>query len=169
MNVDGMKTGHTETAGYGLTASAERNGRRLVLVVNGLPSMQARADESARIWNGASASSKSYALFKKGEPVDQAAVWLGAANTVPLVVEDDLRVTMNRDERRNLKVSVVLDGAGAGTVAKGTKLGKIVMEAPGFSKREVPLVAGQDVERLGFIGRIGAAAMHLVSGRVADR
>jgi D-alanyl-D-alanine carboxypeptidase (penicillin-binding protein 5/6) len=164
MNVDGMKTGHTDTAGYGLTASAERNGRRLVLVVNGLPSMQARADESARILEWGFREFESYALFKKGEPVDQAAVWLGAANTVPLVVEDDLRVTMNRDERRNLKVSVVLEEPVPAPVVKGTKLGKIVMEAPGFSKREVPLVAGQDVERLGFIGRIGAAAMHLVSG-----
>jgi len=164
MNVDGMKTGHTDTAGYGLTASAERNGRRLILVVNGLPSMQARADESARILEWGFREFESYALFKKGEPVDQAAVWLGAAKTVPLVVEDDLRVTMNRDERRNLKVSVVLDEPVPAPIAKGTKLGKVVMEAPGFSKREVPLVAGQDVERLGFIGRIGAAAMHLVSG-----
>ena len=80
------------------------------------------------------------------------------------MVEDDLRVTMNRDERRNLKVSVVLEEPVPAPIAKGTKLGKVVMEAPGFSKREVPLVAGQDVERLGFIGRIGAAAMHLVSG-----
>lgn len=164
MDVDGLKTGHTETAGYGLTASAERNGRRLVLVVNGLPSMQARADESARLLEWGFREFESYALFKKGEPVDQAAVWLGDADTVPLVVEEDLRVTMNRDERRNLKVSVVLEEPVPAPVAQGTPLGKIVMEAPGFSRKEVPLVAGQSVDRLGFVGRIGAAAMHLISG-----
>jgi len=164
MNVDGLKTGHTDTAGYGLTASAIRNGRRLILVVNGLPSMQARADESARILEWGFREFESYALFKKGEPVDQAKVWLGASSTVPLVVQDDLRVTMNRDERRNLKVSVVLDEPVPAPIAQGTQLGKVVLEAPGFSKREIPLVAAQDVDRLGFFGRIGAAAMHLVSG-----
>jgi D-alanyl-D-alanine carboxypeptidase (penicillin-binding protein 5/6) len=164
MGVDGLKTGHTETAGYGLTASAERNGRRLILVVNGLPSMQARADESARLLEWGFREFESYALFKKGEPVDQAAVWLGASNTVPLVVAEDLRVTMNRDERRNLKVSVVLDEPVPAPIEQGAQLGKIVMEAPGFSKKEVPLLAGQRVDRLGIVGRIGAAAMHLVSG-----
>jgi D-alanyl-D-alanine carboxypeptidase (penicillin-binding protein 5/6) len=164
INVDGLKTGHTESAGYGLTASAERNGRRLILVINGLPNMQARADESARLLEWGFREFESYPLFKKGETVETAAVWLGAEDKVPLMVEQDLRVTMNRDERKNLKVSVVMEEPVAAPVRKGTPVGKLVIEAPSFSRREIPLVAAADIDRLGIFGRIAAAAHHLVLG-----
>jgi serine-type D-Ala-D-Ala carboxypeptidase (penicillin-binding protein 5/6) len=166
MGVDGLKTGHAEAAGYGLTASAERGGRRLILVVNGLPSMQARADESARLIEWGFREFDSYPLFSKGETVETAAVWFGAEETVPVTVGEDLRVTMNRNERDGLKVTAKLQEPVAAPVAAGSQLGVLVIEGPGFSTREVPLLAAADVPRLGFVGRIAAAAKHLLTGAV---
>lgn len=162
MGVDGLKTGHTEAAGYGLAASAERDGRRLVLVVNGLPSMQARADESAHLIEWGFREFDAYPLFKKGETVESAAVWFGTEDTVPVTVNEDLSVTMSRKEHDGLKVTARLQEPVEAPVAAGTEIGTLVIEGPGFSTREVPLLAAVDVPRLGFVGRIGAAAKQML-------
>lgn len=164
MNVDGMKTGHTEAGGYGLTASGEREGRRLLLVVNGLPSMQARADESARLLEWGFREFATYALFKAGETIEQVPVWLGGQETVPVTVPQDMKVTMARADRANMKVSLVSNAPVAAPIKKGDVVGKVVISAPGFPGKEVPVVAAQDVEKLGFVGRAFAAAKYLVFG-----
>ncbi|MBK3734834.1 D-alanyl-D-alanine carboxypeptidase (penicillin-binding protein 5/6) [Azospirillum brasilense] len=164
MDVDGMKTGHTEAGGYGLTASAEREGRRLVLVVNGLPSMQARADESARLIEWGFREFATYALFKAGETVDQVPLWLGAQDSVPVTVPEDMKVTMARADRSGMKVSLVSNAPVAAPVKKGDVVGKVVVSAPGFPGKEFPVVAAQDVEKLGFVGRALAAAKFLIFG-----
>ena len=164
MGADGMKTGHTEAGGYGLTASAERDGRRLILVVNGLPSMQSRADESARLIEWGFREFATYALFRAGETIEQVPVWLGAEETVPVTVPEDMRVTMARAERGGMKVSLVSNAPVAAPVKKGDVVGKVVITAPGFPGKEVPVVAAQDVEKLGFVGRALAAAKYLVFG-----
>ncbi|ALJ35333.1 D-alanyl-D-alanine carboxypeptidase [Azospirillum brasilense] len=164
MDVDGMKTGHTEAGGYGLTASAEREGRRLILVVNGLPSMQARADESARLIEWGFREFATYALFKAGETVDQVPLWLGAQDTVPVTVPEDMKVTMARADRSGMKVSLVSNAPVAAPVKKGDVVGKVVVSAPGFPGKEFPVVAAQDVEKLGFVGRALAAAKFLIFG-----
>ncbi|AIB11695.1 D-Ala-D-Ala carboxypeptidase [Azospirillum argentinense] len=164
MDVDGMKTGHTEAGGYGLTASAEREGRRLILVVNGLPNMQARADESARLIEWGFREFATYALFKAGETVDQVPLWLGAQDTVPVTVPEDMKVTMARADRSGMKVSLVSNAPVAAPVKKGDVVGKVVVSAPGFPGKEFPVVAAQDVEKLGFVGRALAAAKFLIFG-----
>lgn len=164
MGADGMKTGHTEAGGYGLTASAERDGRRLILVVNGLPSMQSRADESARLIEWGFREFATYALFRAGETIEQVPVWLGAEETVPVTVAEDMKVTMARAERGGMKVSLVSNAPVAAPVKKGDVVGKVVITAPGFPGKEVPVVAAQDVEKLGFVGRALAAAKYLVFG-----
>lgn len=164
IGADGMKTGHTEAAGYGLTASAERDGRRLVLVVNGLPSMQARADESARLIEWGFREFTNYALFKSGDVVEQAPVWLGQAPTVPLTVPKDLKVTMTPSERDGMKVTMVVPTAAPAPIKAGDPVGKLVISGPGFSTKEVPLVAAQDVERKGVFGRAFAAIAYFVFG-----
>ncbi|MGF7176316.1 D-alanyl-D-alanine carboxypeptidase family protein [Azospirillum doebereinerae] len=164
MNVDGMKTGHTDAGGYGLTASGEREGRRLLLVVNGLPSMQARADESARLIEWGFREFATYALFKGGETIEQVPVWLGEQETVPVSVPKDLNVTMARADRVGMKVSLVSNAPVAAPIKKGDVVGKVLITAPGFPGKEVPVVAAQDVEKLGFVGRAFAAAKYLVFG-----
>ncbi|HYG90988.1 MAG TPA: D-alanyl-D-alanine carboxypeptidase family protein [Azospirillum sp.] len=162
--VDGLKTGHTEVAGYGLTASGEREGRRLVLVINGLPSMQARADETSRLLEWGFREFNAYALFKAGETVEEVPVWLGAQDKVPVTVPQDLKVTMARADRPNMKVTLVANQAVAAPIKKGDVVGKILISAPGAPTKEMPAVAAVDVDRLGFFGRAFAAARYLVLG-----
>lgn len=164
MGVDGIKTGHTEEAGYGLIASGERDGRRLVLVVSGLPNMQARADESARLLEWGWREFDSYALFATGETVDTLPVWMGQAPSVPLLVEQPVKLTLNSTQRRGLKVTLVGDAPVQAPVAKGTRLATLRLEAPDMPTREIPLLAGADVERMGLLARMGTRARHLVFG-----
>lgn len=164
IGADGLKTGHTDAAGYGLTASAERDGRRLVLVVNGLPNMQARADESARLIEWGFREFQNYALFKKGDVIDEAKVWLGQAPTVPVTVTADLKVTMTPAERDGMKVTLATPAAVPAPIKAGDPVGKLIITGPGFSAKEIPVVAAADVERKGVFGRALAAISHYALG-----
>ena len=161
---DGLKTGHTEKAGYGLAASAVRNGRRLILVVNGLPSKKARAIESERMFDWGFREFNNYALFKSGETVADAEVWMGAADSVPLVIRQDVLLTLSRKARRGMKVSVLYDGPFAAPVAQGTPLATLKIEAAGEDPVEYPLITGSDVPRLGMFSRLGAALKFVLWG-----
>lgn len=164
IGADGLKTGHTEEAGYGLTASAVQDDRRLILVVNGLPSMQARADESDRLLSWGFREFDNYALFKTGDTVDEAAVWLGDEETVPLVIQQDLKVTLPRNERKGMQVSVVYDGPLPAPIPEGAEIARLRVTWPEGVPVEVPLVAGKAVDQLGPFGRIAASIKFLVLG-----
>ena len=164
IGADGLKTGHTEEAGHGLAASAVRNGRRLILVVNGLPSKKARALESERILDWGFREFDNYALFRSGETVADAEVWMGAAGSVPLVIRQDVLLTLSRKARRGMKVSVLYDGPFAAPVAEGTPLATLKIEAAGEDPVEYPLIAGSDVPRLGVFSRLGAALKFVLWG-----
>ena len=126
--------------------------------------MQSRADESARLIEWGFREFATYALFRAGETIEQVPVWLGAEETVPVTVAEDMKVTMARAERGGMKVSLVSNAPVAAPVKKGDVVGKVVITAPGFPGKEVPVVAAQDVEKLGFVGRALAAAKYLVFG-----
>lgn len=163
---DGLKTGHTEASGYGLAASAVRNGRRLILILNGLESVQDRTREAERLLDWGFREFANYTLFTEGEVVDNAPVWLGAQATVPLVIQDELTLTLSRTARRNMTVKTVYQSPIPARIETGTELAKLVIEAPDIPSVELPLVAGADVERLGVLGRLGAAVSFLVWGAV---
>ena len=164
IGADGLKTGHTEASGYGLAASVIRNGRRLVLVVNGLSSVRARSSESARLMEWAFRETETYALFKKGDIVERAKVWLGTSAEVPLVIDRDLHLTLPRKSRRAMKAKVVLREPVPAPITKGTPVARLVISAPGQADVEVPLLAGEDVSRLGLFGRLGKAVRYLLWG-----
>lgn len=161
---DGLKTGHTEESGYGLAASAEREGRRLVLVVGGLNSISERVRESQRLMQYGYRNFSHYPLFRTGETVDYAEVWLGGEATVPLVMGDDLAITMSRRQRAQMKVSVEYMNPVAAPIQKGQQLGELVVEMPGRETVRTPLLAGQAVEEVGGLGKIGAAFEYLLFG-----
>ena len=163
---DGLKTGHTQASGYGLAASAVRNGRRLILILNGLESVQDRTREAERLLDWGFREFANYTLFTEGEVVDNAPVWLGAQATVPLVIQDELTLTLSRTARRNMTVKTVYQSPIPARIEAGTELAKLVIEAPDIPSVELPLVAGADVERLGVLGRLGAAVSFLVWGAV---
>jgi len=164
IGADGLKTGHTEAAGYGLTASAVQNDRRLILVVNGLPSVQARADEADRLLSWGFREFDNYALFKAGDTVDEAPVWLGAEDTVPLVLAEDMTVTLPRNDRNGMKVSVVYESPIPAPIPAGQEIARLRVTWPEGVPVEVPLQAGRDVEQLGPFGRIFASIKFLLLG-----
>ncbi len=159
---DGLKTGHTDEAGYGLTGSAQRDGRRLVLVLNGLESVTVRAEESARLISWGFREFENYELFAADETVEAVEVWMGVEDTVPLVLAEDLAVTLRRAVRNDLEVTVRVDEPVAAQIAAGQALGTLVVTAPDTPPRTVPLLAGADIERRGFFGRAVVAAGHLI-------
>lgn len=161
---DGLKTGHTEASGYGLAASAERNNRRLILVVNGLSSMRERASESARLLDWAFRETASYALFKKGDTVEKADVWLGDKPTVSMVVDRDVQITMPRRDRRGMKVRMVYNNPVPAPIAEGAPLGRVIVSIPNRKDMELPLIAGSKIDQLGLFGRLSAAIKFLMWG-----
>ncbi len=162
IGADGLKTGHTKEAGYCLTASAKQGDRRLIVVVTGLPSMQARADESERLLGYGFREFDDYVLFKGGEEVTKGEVWLGEADTVSIVPAKDAIVTLPRKVRPDMKVTVVFDGPIPAPITKGQEVAKLVVSAPDTPPKEIPLVAANDVERLSFFGRVFASLGHRI-------
>jgi serine-type D-Ala-D-Ala carboxypeptidase (penicillin-binding protein 5/6) len=164
VGADGLKTGHTEEAGYCLTASAVRDNRRIIMVLAGMPTMKSRVTESERLLEWAFREFGGYTLYKPGDTVDEADVWLGAETKVPLTVASDAVVTIPRRSRKDMKVTAVYDKPIKAPIAQGQNVGKLVVTVPGQNPTEFPLVAGASVERLGAMGRVGAALSYLVFG-----
>ncbi len=161
---DGLKTGHTESAGYGLVASAERDGRRLISVVNGLGSDRERAAESRRLLNIGFQEFDNYTLLSAGQTVDEADVWLGDRDHIPLVVADQLRLTLPRDVRQGLEAKLHYQNPVPAPVEKGAQIGTLRLTAPEMAPIEIPVLAGESAGKLGFFGRISAAFNYLLWG-----
>jgi len=164
IGADGLKTGHTDAGGYGLTASAIRKDRRLVLVINGLPTKKSRAVESKRILDWGFREFNNYALFKAGETVTEAQIWMGEQGAVPLLIEKELTLTLPRKVRRGMKVKVVMETPVPAPIKKGDVLATLKIELPGRPPLETPLVSGADVGRLGILSRLGAAVKYVLWG-----
>ena len=164
MDVDGLKTGHTQESGYGLTASAVRGDRRLILVVSGLVSKKIRSSESERLLEWGFREFDNYALFKAGDAVTDAEVWLGKAPNIPLVIENDLTLTLPKSSRRKMVVKAIYETPIPAPVAKGDRVATLSISAPGVDAIEVPLVAGEGVKKLGLTGRLMAAVNYILWG-----
>ncbi|TNE66897.1 MAG: D-alanyl-D-alanine carboxypeptidase [Alphaproteobacteria bacterium] len=161
---DGLKTGHTEESGYGFVGSAERDGRRVVLVVSGLSSWAERERESQRLMQYAFRNFDHYPLLRAGETVDHAEVWLGKNATVSMVLDQDLALTLSRMQRAQMKVSIRYVNPVAAPIEKGQRLGELVVEVPDRAPITRGLLAGEAVEEVGGFGKIGAAFEYLLFG-----
>lgn len=158
IGADGLKTGHTEEAGYGLVASAIRDGRRVILVVTGLDSVKARAEEAERLMNWAFREYKTAKVLEAGDVIDEAPVWIGEQPTVPLAAAHDVWATAPFASADQVKARLRYEGPAPAPIAKGQPMGELVIESPGMAPITVPLVAGADVAKGGFIAKLGAAA-----------
>ncbi len=159
---DGLKTGHTEASGYGLVGTAERDGRRLILVVNGLNSNRQRSEESARLMTLGFNAFRGYDLFAAGDLVGDAEVWQGRDHAVPLTVREDVAVILRREARRNLRVTVNYEGPIQAPIITGSQIAQLRVEAPGMEPLEFPLYAAISVPKAGIFGQMLAALNHLV-------
>jgi D-alanyl-D-alanine carboxypeptidase (penicillin-binding protein 5/6) len=161
---DGLKTGHTDAAGYGLTASAIRNGRRLILVANGMASIKAREEETAKLMDWGFREFTNRSLFAAGDKVTDAEIWLGDKASIPLVIAKDLIVTLPRASAQSLTMKAVYEGPLPAPVEQGAAVGNLVIEGKDMAPISVPLLAGEPAGRLGFFGRLKAAAAYIFLG-----
>lgn len=162
--VDGLKTGYTDEAGYGLVVSAKRDDRRLILVMAGLSDPKERGQESERLLEYGFREFEDYPIFKKDEAIEQADVWLGDQPSVPVTIADDLRVTMAREARSDLRVKASWNGPIPAPVAKGEQVGTVVVSGPGLDEATYPLVAGADVGEASWLDRMWKLALFYVRG-----
>lgn len=164
---DGLKTGHTQEAGYGLVGSAEQDGRRIIFVVSGLQTDRARAEESERIVNWAFRQFTMQTLVPAGETVTEAPVWLGTASRVGLTTENGVNVLVPAGAQDQVQVEVVYDTPIPAPIAKGDPVGRLVVTIPGARDTVTPLIATADIPEAGFLGRVKGAVMQLGQRAIA--
>lgn len=163
IGADGLKTGHTTEAGYGLVGSAKRGDRRIVFVITGLDSPEARAEEAQRIVEWAFRQFAEKTLVEAGTRITEADVWMGAAPSVGLVVPEDLRVLVPALADDEIRATVTYEGPVEAPIAAGDKLGELIIAFEDLPETRVPLVAEADVPRGGFGPRVRTAALILLA------
>jgi len=160
---DGLKTGHTDEAGYGFTGSADQNGRRLIEVVAGLPSWDARVQESTRLIQWGFQAWTAKPLFQAGARVGSAKVQLGSSGEVTLVAPRNLAVTVPAGLASGAtSMKIRYQGPIAAPIAKGDHIADLVISTADTPEQIVPLVAGEDVGKAGFFGRIWLGLKSLI-------
>jgi len=159
---DGLKTGHTEEAGYGFTGSAEQKGRRLVSVLAGLDSYGGRIEESVKFMNWGFNAWEPKKLFDKGTKVQNAEVQLGDSSTVSLVAARDLFATIPKASDGKISMKVTYNGPIKAPIVKGQPIATLVVTTVDAGQQSVPLVAGEDVGEAGFFDRVWAGLKSLL-------
>ncbi|HEY0114816.1 MAG TPA: D-alanyl-D-alanine carboxypeptidase family protein [Allosphingosinicella sp.] len=159
---DGLKTGHTEEAGYGFTGSAEQNGRRLIMVVAGLGSTNQRIDESVRFMDWGFRAWQTRPLFQQNQRIGEAQVQLGSSGTVGLVAPRNLVATIPGGMGQRLRARIVYNGPVKAPIAQGQHIADLVVEAEGMPAMTMPLVAENEVGQAGFFGRIWGGLKHVL-------
>lgn len=143
---DGIKTGYVGAAGYGLTGSAKRDGRRLIMVINGLESTRARAEEAQKLLDWGFRQYRTVELYQAGDRVGEARVWGGSERWVNLAAKDDVRLALSDEEKDATTVEVAYDGPLMAPVENGAEVGTVRFKVNGRVISESPLVTGQAVD-----------------------
>ncbi|HEY7799946.1 MAG TPA: D-alanyl-D-alanine carboxypeptidase family protein [Hyphomonadaceae bacterium] len=150
---DGVKTGHLAVSGFGLVGSAVRDGKRRIIVLNGLKSETERKTEAPRIMRAAFVDFTTSKLVDKGAQVAEADVWLGAKEKVPLVATQEAMVGVHMNALKGIKAEVVYKGPLLAPVKEGDIVGDLVITVPGSKDIKIPVAAGASVQKLGLFGR----------------
>lgn len=163
IGADGLKTGHTQEAGYGLVGSAKQGDRRVIFVLSGLDSVAMRAQESEAIANWSFRQFAKRPLAPVGTRLAQADVWMGVESTVDLVTESDVSILMPILSGNEIPGEVVYVSPISAPITQGQKLAELVVTPEGLSEIRVPLVADRDIPRGGFLSRVGTVATILLA------
>ena len=161
---DGLKTGHTEEAGFSLTASVKRGDRRLIEVMTGTKSNKERSEESGKIMNYGFREFDNYDVLAQGQKVADIPVWFGEQKEIGLVVAENLKLTLKKNKAADVKMTAVYNKPVKAPIKKGDKLGVVKIEIPGQPSIEVPLLADRDVAKLGLFGKIRDNLKYLIFG-----
>lgn len=165
---DGLKTGHTTEAGYGLVGSAKQGDRRVIFVITGLGSEKERAEEADRMMNWAFRQFVLKTVVKAGQRVAEADVWLGNAKTVGLVAAQDISMLVPALVQDGVKAEVSYTGPLKAPVAAGAQVGELVISVPGLPERRIPLLTESAVMDGGFMQRLQQAATVLHQRYLSD-
>ncbi len=161
IGADGLKTGHTKEAGYGLVGSVKQGERRIIFAISGMASELERAEEAERIASWAMRQFAMKTVAKAGVRLAEAPVHLGGVDVVGLVPATDLALLIPALSHDGLKAEVVFNGPLSAPIAKGQEVAKLVIERPDMETVEIPLVAESDVATAGFLKRLAVAAADL--------
>lgn len=154
---DGLKTGHTERSGFGLTGSVKTpDGRRLIMVVNGLKSMADRRVESKKLINWGVGAFDNVHMYQIDEPVVSVPVWLGISESVPAVINRPVPITVSKGEQPDIVAEIHYDSPVMAPVVKGQKLGQIIIRGPENQIQTADLIAQNDVVKVGYFGKLKA-------------
>ncbi|MDF1804559.1 D-alanyl-D-alanine carboxypeptidase family protein [Thalassovita sp.] len=162
IGADGLKTGHTSEAGYGLVGSAKQGDRRVIFVLSGLDSAAARAEESEAIVNWSFRQFVQRSVAKSGAVIAQADVWMGSEPRVGLVPAQDVSALLPVLDAKQVSAEVVYNSPITAPIEKGQELAKLIIQPNGMEQLEIPLVAERDVPRGGFIPRVTTVAQILL-------
>lgn len=157
MGADGLKTGHTEEAGYGLVGSAIRDGRRIVFVIGGLDSAAARSTEAERLTSWAFREFAMKTLFESGKAIAKANVWLGSADKVEMQLANDVTLLLPLEKLQEISASYTFNNPIEAPIMAGQQIGELNIEIPDMDKISYPLVASTDIQAGGFLERLKAA------------
>ena len=165
MNIgaDGLKTGHTQEAGYGLVGSAKQGDRRVIWVITGLDSAADRAVESERIVTWAFRQFAERGMVRAGTELARADVWMGLLPNVGLTVEEDVHLLIPVIGENAVSAEVVYDAPISAPIRKGQQLGELVITLEGLPETRVPLVAEESVAEGGFAIRLRTAAQVILN------
>ncbi|MBL4917612.1 D-alanyl-D-alanine carboxypeptidase family protein [Szabonella alba] len=164
---DGLKTGHTNEAGYGLAGSAKQGDRRVIFVITGLQSETARAEESERIVNWAFRQFVLKTVVKAGVRLAEAEVWLGSAPSVGLVAAEDVTMLVPALVQEGVEAELSYSGPLQAPMRAGTQVAELVVRVPDLPERRIPLFTESDIGAGSYLQRLGAAA-ELLRARFAD-
>lgn len=152
---DGLKTGHTQESGFGLTGSVKtRDGRRLIMVVNGLKTMKDRSAESQKLMGYGLSAFENVTVFNKDATIENIPVWYGEAETVPAVLNNDLVMTIARGGGSGVVTKVIYDSPVTAPVQKGQKIGQVMVTSADNQSKMVDLIAAADVAKVGYFGKM---------------
>ena len=151
--IDGLKTGHTEAAGYCLVSSGVKNGIRLIAVVMGTDSEKSRARESQKLLSYGFRYYRTESIYQKNEELKSVRVWKGQSEQLSLVVGDDVIMTLPRDARQALDLELELPTTFEAPIAAGQEMGVVRISLDGKTLKKVPVVAAEAVEEAGFFAR----------------
>ncbi|WP_254050057.1 D-alanyl-D-alanine carboxypeptidase family protein [Limimaricola cinnabarinus] len=158
IGADGLKTGHTSEAGYGLVGSAKQDDRRVIFVITGLDSTQSRRVEAERIVNWSFRQFAQRDIGEAGTRISEAEVWMGEQSRVGLALAEDLSLLMPAMSRDDVEAEVVYQGPIEAPIEAGQELAELVIAREGMPATRVPLVAETAVARGGFMPRVKVAA-----------
>ncbi|MCH1568688.1 MAG: D-alanyl-D-alanine carboxypeptidase [Alphaproteobacteria bacterium] len=164
IGADGLKTGHTQESGYGLVASAEQNGRRLILVINGLNSKRERAREARKLMTYGFRNFQRDLLVEAGQTVTELPVWHGEDATVKVTTDQRFDIVVPRSGRRKMVATVTYEKPVLAPIRAGDRLGKLRVTLPGLVPQEVDLVAADDVDKGGVFSRAISSLIYLIVG-----